>query len=342
MTLASRGTSASVEFQGQEVLSLWDALCPSTRESIMWRHCKNYTLWANSFERTYKNQKIFLVHEWCISEETSLVISRLLCANSTRRSMSKSGTRKDYLLRLRSSATNTFKCLIKDSPLWRGIISTNLKKPEVQYDHKKGMLSNQPQLMRVTPTALLGSWVLKPIKDMMSLGTDFETHANWQGCIEEPAAKYFVAKKAHTIALSKAWGTHWNRYKCKEHLGNPPEAVVRQARINFDSQVWESLEDSLSKLYCIDIAEAYIPQESVSSRILCEKKRYDLQLPNGCWHEKASAKGGTGKENRYWFQYQVPTSVLLWENVWSVPEIWGGTYKVVPWSTKGMRKQDKK
>jgi hypothetical protein len=38
-------------------------------------------------------------------------------------------------------------------------------------------------------------------------GTDFEMHAIWQGCIEDPAAKDFVAQKAGTIALSKAQGT---------------------------------------------------------------------------------------------------------------------------------------
>ncbi len=41
----------------------------------------------------------------------------------------------------------------------------------------------------------------------MSLGTDFEMHAIWQGYVEEPVAKDYVAKKAHTIALSKAQGT---------------------------------------------------------------------------------------------------------------------------------------
>jgi hypothetical protein len=42
---------------------------------------------------------------------------------------------------------------------------------------------------------------------MMSLETDFETHAIWQGYVEEPAEKDFVARKARTIALSKAQGT---------------------------------------------------------------------------------------------------------------------------------------
>jgi hypothetical protein len=101
-------------------------------------------------------------------------------------------------------------------------------------------------------------------------------HAKWQGSIEEPAAKNFVARKVRTIELNKVQGTQWNANKCKERLGNCPEAVVRQATINLYSQVWKSLGDSLPKLYCIDLAEAYATQESVSSKILCEKKRYNL------------------------------------------------------------------
>jgi hypothetical protein len=82
-------------------------------------------------------------------------------------------------------------------------------------------------------------------------------------------------------------------------MRNHPEAVIRQATINLNSQVWKSLEDSLPKLYCVNLAEAYVTQESVSLRILSEKKRYDLQSPNGHLHQKPLAKGGMGKENRY-------------------------------------------
>jgi hypothetical protein len=89
-------------------------------------------------------------------------------------------------------------------------MSKCLRNPE---DQDKGMLSDQPRLMRVTPTALLGSWVLQPIKDVTSLGTDFKTHVKWQGYVEEPAAKDFFARKVHTIALSKVQGTHWNAIK---------------------------------------------------------------------------------------------------------------------------------
>jgi hypothetical protein len=172
-------------------------------------------------------------------------------------------------------------------------MSKSLRNPDDQDDRKKGTLSSQPQLTCVTPTALLGSWVLQPIEDMTSLGTDFEMHAKWQGSLEEPAAKDFVVRKVRTIKLD------WNTNKCKERLGNCPEAFIRQATINLYSQVWKSLGDSLPELYCVDLAEAYVTQESVSLRILREKKRYDSRSPNRRSHEKPLAKGGTGKENRY-------------------------------------------
>jgi hypothetical protein len=69
-------------------------------------------------------------------------------------------------------------------------------------------------------------------------------HAKWQGYVEEPAAKDFVARKVHTIKLNEVQETHWNANKCKERLGNCPEAVVRHATINHYSQVWKSLGDS--------------------------------------------------------------------------------------------------
>jgi hypothetical protein len=130
---------------------------------------------------------------------------------------------------------------------------------------------------------------------MMSLGTDFKKRAKWQGSDEESAAKDFVVRKVRTIKLNEVQGTCWNAIKCKECLRSHPEAVVRQATIKLYSQVWKSLGDSFPELYCVDLAEAYVTQESVSLRILCEKKRYDLRSPNGRLHEKPSAKGKTGK-----------------------------------------------
>jgi hypothetical protein len=93
---------------------------------------------------------------------------------------------------------------------------------------------------------------------MTTLGTDFKMHAKWQGSVEEAAAKEFVARKVHTIKLNKVQGTHLNANKCQEHLGNRPEAVIRQATISLCSRVWKSLGDSLPKLYCVELAEAYV------------------------------------------------------------------------------------
>ncbi len=72
------------------------------------------------------------------------------------------------------------------------------------------------------------------LKDRKSFGTDFETHATWQGYVEDPAVKDFVVRKARTIALSKEQGS------CHKTSDNQPY-----------SRVWKSLGDSIPKLYCI-------------------------------------------------------------------------------------------
>jgi hypothetical protein len=50
--------------------------------------------------------------------------------------------------------------------------------------------------------------------------------------VKASAEKEFVARKTRTITSGKAQGASWNRIKCKERFGNPPEAVMRQATIN--------------------------------------------------------------------------------------------------------------
>jgi hypothetical protein len=180
-------------------------------------------------------------------------------------------------------------------------MSTNLKNPKEQNACKQGTLSNQPQLTRVTPTALLGSWGQQPLKDMTSLGTDFEMHAYWQGYTEEPAAKELIAGNTCTVASGKAQGTYWNRIKCKVRCGNCPEAVIGQATMNLYVQLWKFLEDSLPKLYCVDLDEAYVMQESMSSRLMCRKKRERLMRnhPTDIQTRNLQKKSRNGKRTRY-------------------------------------------
>jgi hypothetical protein len=63
----------------------------------------------------------------------------------------------------------------------------------------------------------------------MSLGTDFETHAIWQGYIEDPAVKDFIVRKVCTIALSKARGTRQSTLftSLEIPLGFLTQAVLR-------------------------------------------------------------------------------------------------------------------
>jgi hypothetical protein len=86
---------------------------------------------------------------------------------------------------------------------------------------------------------------------MTSFVTDFEMHAIWQGYVEDPAAKDFVARKARTIALSEAQGS------CHKTSDN-----------------WKSLGDSIPKLYWVawlGLGHA----RKCQFEDFCEKERYE-------------------------------------------------------------------
>ena len=112
---------------------------------------------------------------------------------------------------------------------------------------------------------------------MTSFVTDFETHAIWQGYIEDPTAKDYLARKACTIALSKVQGS------CHKTSNNQPY-----------SQVWISLGDSIPGLYYI----AWLMQESVSSRTFVKKKGMNHVQSNGRSQQTPSTKFGKGKIQR--------------------------------------------
>ncbi len=190
----------------------------------------------------------------------------------------------------------------------------NLRNLEELEDRKKGTLSNQPWLTRVTPTALLGSWVLHDSRSKVwsPSGLTLRSKTKWQGSNEEPGAKDFVARKVCTIKLNEVQRTYSNTIKCKERLRRHPDAVVRQATINLYSRVWKFIGDYFPKLYCVDLVEAYVTWVSVSSRILCEKKRYDSRSPNGRSH-------GEGRKPGVFMNPRViPTSGLDGEKEWNL------------------------
>jgi hypothetical protein len=93
---------------------------------------------------------------------------------------------------------------------------------------------------------------------MMSFVTDFEMHAIWQGYVEDPYGKHFVAWKACTILLSEVQGS------CHKTSNNQPY-----------SQVWKSLGDSIPKLYCITWLGLGLARKC-QFEDFGEKERYDL------------------------------------------------------------------
>ncbi len=182
-----------------------------------------------------------------------------------------------------------------DSPLMRRNEQNNSGTSKIKMTTRKGCWAIRPTQARHTHCAF------RQVGTTANQRYDVPQDWLWDACQmarvhwETHWKMDFVARKVHTIKLNEVQGTNWKANKCKEHLGSHPEAVVRQATINLDSWLLKSRGDSLPKLYCIDLVEAYVTQESDSLRIVCEKKRYDLGSPNGRLHEKPSAKGGTGK-----------------------------------------------
>jgi hypothetical protein len=135
---------------------------------------------------------------------------------------------------------------------------------------------------------------------MTSLGADFEMHAIWQGYIEDPAAKDFVARKARTIALTKAQGT-------------------------WQSTLFTSLE---------------IPWEFHTQAVLCSLAglmSHEKVSVWGClWVRKvwfAFAQRTFASET---FGERQKASCFE-KPIHSVPEIWGRMYNVLHHSAKGTR-----
>ncbi len=191
----------------------------------------------NFLQMHLQEPEVFLVHKWRISEETRLVISRLLREISTRGSTRENGTRKDYLLRLRSSAKSTFKCLCKQTPLWCFIISKMPQEP---------WRSRWPQERDVEQSAL--TQVRHTHCTFRQLGTTdnkrYDVPWDW---LQEACQMARVHWGIRCKGFCCKEGPHYqieqnerNPLECKqveERLGSRPEAVIGQATINLYSQV---------------------------------------------------------------------------------------------------------
>ncbi len=78
------------------------------------------------------------------------------------------------------------------------------------------MLSDQPRLSRITFMALLCRWGWQSLKDMTSLGTDFEMHAIWQAG---------VRWGSHCKGFCSEEGLH---YCFEQSAGNPTINLIHE------------------------------------------------------------------------------------------------------------------
>jgi hypothetical protein len=135
---------------------------------------------------------------------------------------------------------------------------------------------------------------------MTSLGTDFEMHAIWQGYVEDPAAKNFVARKACTITLSKVQGTRQSTLFTSLEIpwGFHTRAVLR----------------SLSGL---------MSREKVSVQGFLWVRKVSFAFAQWTFAPETFGK----RQKASCFKKLTR----------AVPEIWGCMYNVIPCSAKGMR-----
>ncbi len=141
----------------------------------------------------------------------------------------------------------------------------------------------------------------------------------WGTCCKE-----FFSKEGPHYQIEQSARNPLERKQVWESLGNCPEAVLRQATINLYSRVWKSLGDSMPKLYCVDLAEAYVTQENVNSRICVRRKGMirdrpmDVCMRNLLWKAEWGKKTGTNSSTRF-------PQASCFEKTYDVCQEYGGT-----------------
>ncbi len=108
-----------------------------------------------------------------------------------------------------------------------------------------------------------------------------------------------------------------NQLEC-DQVQRAPEKLSRSCCQTSNNQPWfTSMEiplGFLSQAVLHWLSGGLCHARKCQFKDLDKKKRYDSWSPNERLHKKSSEKGGMGKECRYYFWYQVPTSILLQEN----------------------------
>ncbi len=169
----------------KEVLSLRDALRCSTHTSTKVTSLGILRPTGNFLQTHLQEPEIlfFCSRVTCFGRDPSCHIETPTWI-FTRRSMSKGGTRNGLLIAFleesRKSTSSVSTSRLR-SDLLSGAEASGSQKNKMTA--RKGTLSNQPQLTRITPIALLCSGVLQPIEVRHSLGLTLRSVPNGKGLL---------------------------------------------------------------------------------------------------------------------------------------------------------------
>ncbi len=165
-------------------------------------------------------------------------------------------SRKEYLKRL-----------CKQTLLWLVVMKKSLRNPEEQADHKKRDVE-QSALTHVRHTHCASSELGTTANRRCDVPRDWL----WEAC---HMARICWGTRCKRFC-SKECPHYWMEWSARNHLERDqvqraPEKSSSSCHQTSNNQpysrVWKSLWDSFPGLYYIDLAEAYVTQESVSSRI---------------------------------------------------------------------------
>ncbi len=268
VTHATFRNSASVELQGKKCCLYKMPYMAAPIWVPRWRHCKFYALRATFYRRTYKSQKFFFLFTSDTFRKRPVLSYQDSYMNFYKEIYEQRWYRKRTTYRISGGVPQEYlKRLYKQTPLWLVVRSRSLRIPEKQDDHKKRDIEQS------APTHVRHTHCIP-----MQLGTTadqrYDVHRDW---LQEACQKARVRWGTRCKESCSEEGPHYrmersarNHLECNQ-VQRAPEKLSSSCRQTSNnqpySQVWKSLWDSFPELYCIDLAEAYVTQESVSSRI---------------------------------------------------------------------------
>ncbi len=165
------------------------------------------------------------------------------------------------------SCEEYLKQLCKQTPLWLVVMRRSLRNPEEQDDCKK---------RDVEQSALTHSHHTHCVPIQLGTIADrrYDVHCDWlqEACQMArvrwgTCCKEFCSEEGLHYRMEQSARNHLERDQVRRAPEKSSISCHQTSNNQPYSRVWKSLWDSFPKLYCVDLAEAYVTQESVSSRI---------------------------------------------------------------------------